>query len=236
MAICRCVSSPKPPWKNVVGTFDLLEHVAERPVGERVRLLAAAREHRRQVGRVVGGVVDRVVGSVGGVELRDVHRQAGQRGVGQVLARPPELVEQVRRGLELLVGREGDDLRLARRVGVRADEVDRHVVAGDELREGRPPGLGTRRGRRSADLEQLVDLLDRARRGLVQAEVGLLVGVLPEEGEVRLVPDLDRPAPDLLDPVALDEVAQHGLDEGDPLRHVSRRRDVALPPEDRLLA
>ena len=228
---------PEPAVEERRRDVRLLEDVAERPVGERVGEVAATGEDGREVGRVVGRVVDGVVRPVGGVELRDVDREAGQRGALEVAARHPELGEQLLRRHERLVDAEGDLLRRAGRVRVPGDEVDRHVTVGDEVRERLPP-LVVRAAAdgRPTDLEVRVDVLDRARRLLVEAEVRLLVGVLPEDREVRLVPHLDRPAAHLLDAVAVDLVAQQRLDEGGPLAVVPRRRDVALPPEDRLVA
>src|SRR5665647_1772187 len=107
-----------------------------------------------------------------------------------------------------LVAAERDESRLARGVRVPADEVDRHVATAHEVGERRPPLVGAGGDRRPANLQGRVDLLHSPRCRLVEPEVGVLLRVLPEDVEVGLVPDLDRPAPHLLDAVSADEVRQ----------------------------
>jgi hypothetical protein len=115
---------------------------------------------------------------------------------------------------------------------VRGDEIERAAAVDDEVEEVRdPPG----RGRRwPADEQALVHVLDRAGRGLVEAEV-LLLRARPEDLEVRLVPDLEAPPRDLVDAVAVDEVPGEAGVELRPAIPVVRRRDDPAVLEDRLV-
>ena len=65
--------------------------------------------------------------------------------------------------------------------------------------------------------------LHRGRADVVQPEV-LVEGAGPEHVEVRLVPDLEAPAADLVAPVALDEMRGEVADELTPTIPVLRRR------------
>ena len=78
-----------------------------------------------------------------------------------------------------------------------APDLD-HVV--EEVRDP-----ARRRGRRAADEQPGVDALDGLDGEVVELEV-LVARAGPEDLEVGLVPDLEAPARDLVDAVALDEV------------------------------
>ena len=88
------------------------------------------------------------------------------------------------------------------------------------------------RGGWSTDLEGGIDRLDRLRGGVVQVEVvGLRAG--PEHLQVRLVPDLEQPAGDLVAAVAIDEMADQRLDQVAPPAEIARRRDDPAVVEHR---
>ena len=108
-------------------------------------------------------------------------------------------------------------------------------VAGDVLGLAVEAGVGHEvAGGRAADAQRRVDLFHRQRRHAVQLEI-LALRPAEERVQVRLVPDLEVPAPHFLDPVALDPVAHRAADQFGPLGVVLGRRAVALPPEDRAL-
>ena len=85
--------------------------------------------------------------------------------------------------------------------------------------------------RRSANPERGVDFLHSLGRILVELEILLLGSSVEEEIEIRFVPHLEVPLPDLLDAIALDAMPQERFDEGTPLRFVARGYGVCLPPE-----
>ena len=76
-----------------------------------------------------------------------------------------------------------------------------------------------------------VDRLDGPDAGVVQREVVRLAG-RPEDAQVRLVPDLERPAAHLVAAVPVGEVRDEVADERRPALHVARRRDDADVVED----
>ena len=87
-------------------------------------------------------------------------------------------------------------------------------------------GPGGLRGRRSAYAESGVDCLDRARRVVVELEVGGLLGIAAPEIDVGLVPDFEVPLRDFVDTVAFDEMLRELRDQVVPLRVVLGRSDV----------
>ena len=113
-------------------------------------------------------------------------------------------------------------------VGVRADEVQRHVVPRGVRGERLDPLSGGRGG--AADAQPRVDRLDRPRRLLVQPQV-LGHRAWPEHGQVRFVPYLERPPRHLVDAVPLHQVAGEGGDQLPPLGPVRGRRDDAAVGE-----
>ena len=182
---------------------ELLEVVADDPVGQRVDgalcgLVAAQAE---------GGGVRRVVDRV---EVRVPHAPLG----------PPDL-----RLLEAVPAQRRAEVDRCVAVGVRGHEVQRGAGLGAEGADVLDP-LGRRR-RRSAHEQPLVDGLDRGRRLGVEPQVVVLGGG-PEDLEVRLVPDLEPPPGDGVDAVALDQVRGEPAVQLAPDRPVLGRRDDAL--------
>ena len=87
------------------------------------------------------------------------------------------------------------------------------------------------RGRRPTDRQPLVDGLHGSCGRVVQVEVVALAAG-PEDLDVRLVPDLEAPADDLVEAVARDEVPNEGLHQVRPAIQVSWRRDEPDVVED----
>ena len=117
-------------------------------------------------------------------------------------------------------------------IGVRGDEVDRHADLRGVLDQLGHPGRA-RRGR-AAHFQLRIDLLDVAHGGVEQVKVGFLIGVFPEAAQVRLVPDLEIPAPDFLLAIALLQVTHERGHQRAPLRK-HRMGSVALPVENVLI-
>ena len=114
-------------------------------------------------------------------------------------------------------------------VAVAGDEVDGDVVVGGVLEEGVDPLGGGGGG--AADAEARVDGLEVACGVVVELEVAALVRDASPEVDVGLVPDFEVPLRDLVDAVALDEVAGEGGDEAVPLLVGLGRGDIGLVPE-----
>ena len=87
------------------------------------------------------------------------------------------------------------------------------------------------RRRRAAHANPLIHRLQRARRVVVELEVGLLRGPARPEIDVRLVPDFEIPLRNFVDAVALDQMLRKGRNQRVPLRVVLGRRDDLLVPE-----
>ena len=178
---------------------ELLEVVGDRPVGEGVEPVHRADHAAGEI----GGAPDRVVGPV---EVRRMGAPLGppQRDAGPAVAG-------------------GDRSQVERRVavGVGGEEVDRRArLAGGDQHLVDP---GRRRRRRTADGERSIDAFHGGRADVVQPEV-LVTGAGPEHVEVRLVPDLEAPAADLLAPVALDQMRGELAHQLAPTIPVPRRR------------
>ncbi len=75
---------------------------------------------------------------------------------------------------------------------------------------------------------------DRLCRDVIKFEIGLLVSALEETRQIGLVPDLEVPASDLFDAVALAQMRDERRDEVRPAVQPRMRR-VAVPMEDLVL-
>ena len=169
----------------------------------------ARRHAAHQVGGAPRGVVDRI--EVGGVRAP----------LGPPLGKAGEAVAR------------GDRAEVERRVAVRVrrDEVDRRARQ-PAVRQQLVHPLARRRGRPAHD-QLLVDCLHGAHADVVEAQV-LVAGSGPEDVEVRLVPDLEAPAADLLETVSVDEVRGELVDQRLPSVPVLRRADDGAVVEDGL--
>ena len=65
---------------------------------------------------------------------------------------------------------------------------------------------GGRCGRGAAHAQTRADLLQRARRVVIELEVGLLARDTIPEIDIRLIPNFEIPLRDFLDAVAIDQV------------------------------
>ena len=215
----------------------LLEHVAKGPVGVGLVHLPQAGQQPGDVGGVAGGVVDRAVRRVRGVKLCDVHGQAlvlrvavdDFPGAAQLL--------QANFGVaQAAVAVAAHKLGVVEGVEVAGDKVQGQAVLVAVLHKVLHPlhVLYAADGR-AAHGEAAVHLFHGGDGLGEQAEVLLFVGALPEAGQVGLVPHLQGPGQGVL-AVALQQVAQQGLDQGAPLGVVLGRGGVALPVEHGLVA
>ncbi|GAB7545817.1 hypothetical protein CS8_055000 [Cupriavidus sp. 8B] len=106
---------------------------------------------------------------------------------------------------------------MRRRVGgvkVCADGIDGKPVLlaiADELVN---PGI--LRGRGAADLQAIVDALDRVDCGAIEREIALLVAG-PELSQIGFVPDFEQPLGDFGDAIARDPMAYQFMDQQAPL-------------------
>ena len=181
-------------------TAELLEVVGDRPVGEGLGAAHRGRHAAHQVGGAPRRIVDRV--EVAGVRAP----------LGPPLRKAREAVAR------------GDRAEVERRVAVRVgrDEVDRRARR-PAVRQQLVHPLARRRGGPAHD-QLPVDRLDGAHADVVEAQV-LLAGSGPEDVEVRLVPDLEAPAADLLETVSVDQVRRELVNQGLPSVPVLRRAD-----------
>src|SRR5688572_1380108 len=105
---------------------------------------------------------------------------------------------------------------------MRGDEIHRGAALGGVLEKLRHPRRA--RSRRTADTKLRIDLFDCLRGDVVQLEIGLLVSALEEAGEVRLVPDLEIPAANLVGAITLAQVCHERADQVRPAIEARMRR------------
>ena len=217
----------------------LLKHIAERPVGVARGDVAQAREQTGDVAGVEVRVVDGAEGIVGGVELGDVHLHALILGEAvDDLARLAHFLDGEFRRAHLVIEIAADAVGLLAHVGMAGDEIEGQLLFAAEGQEIAHPLLRAvaAADRRAADAHTGQRLLDGSGGDFIQAQVLRLVCILPEAGEVRLVPDLAGPCAHLVGAVALGEMRERRLDHRRPFLLVGGRGGVALPVEDGLLA
>src|SRR5215468_5121823 len=119
-------------------------------------------------------------------------------------------------------------LRFVIAIDVGRHEIHRYLLVPAMPQECRDPGR--LRGRRSADAQPCIDRLETAGRVLVERKVGRLLRLASPEIEVGLVPHLEIPLADLIDPITLDQMARERRIERVPAFVVrGRRYDRAIP-------
>jgi len=90
---------------------------------------------------------------------------------------------------------------------------------------------GSLRGGGAANAEARADAFDGTSGVVVEIVVSGFLWIAGPEVDIGLVPDFEIPLCDLVDAVALDEMAREILDELLPLVTVFRRGNVLLVPE-----
>ena len=189
---------------------ELLEVVRRHPVREGVDP-AGRRAHAAQQEGAGRGAVAHLVE----VGRRDSPLRPEQAGVGVAVA--SERRAQVERRTAVRVGR---------------DEVD-GCTGLTRVCASRSSTQPARRGRRPADGQARVDVLDRGCGDVVEVEP-LVPGAGPEHLEVGLVPDLEVPPEHLVEAVPVDQVLDQALHEVVPALPVLGRGDVRGVLEDGL--
>ena len=181
--------------------------------------------------------MDGAEGVVGGVELGDVHLHARifREGIDDIASGLHLLDDGIHRA-HGVIQVAALALGILAHVGMAGQEVHRELLVAAEGQEVAHPvqGGGAAADRRAAHAHLGHGFLHCLDGGLVQLMVGRLVRVLPETGQIGLVPHFAGPGGDLLLAVAIRQVAQGGFHHVGPLLVVGRRSRVALPIEDGL--
>ncbi len=115
------------------------------------------------------------------------------------------------------------------RILVGGDKIQRHIFLFAPADKGRDPFAAGGGG--SADHQPVVDRFDRPGGDLIEVEVVGLAAVEEHSLQVRLVPDLEVPALDLLPAVPADQEADKVADICTPLVFILRQRDAGFIEE-----
>ena len=199
-----------------------LEYIGERPVGHHVRKPIAPAQRVREPRAHEQGVGDFRLIEIGGVVLApdDGHIGPG-RGVHFVANLLRGAAHHVCAGNVLM----GCEYVFGGVVGVYMgrDKIERYVSVGTMADEC--PDPSRLRSGRPADTQSGIDRFERLRGVIVQGPVRLLRGSAGPEVQVGLVPDLEIPLRDFVNPIAIDHVRSEGRDQRVPPGVVPRWRD-----------
>src|SRR6266700_3413327 len=205
-----------------------LKNIRERPVahyfGEAVALangVGHPRSHK-------GGVRHRGLVHVAGVELAPDERSVRVGGSGNLVMNFLDRAADHLRSWNVLVRAE-DVFRFIVPVDVRRSKIHWNVFLLAVRQEAVHPG-GLRRGR-AANAATRAHAFDGAGSAILELVVGGFLRATGPEINIGLVPDFEIPLRDLVDTVALDEMAREILDELFPLGPIFWRRDVLLVPK-----
>ena len=218
------------------GHSSLLKHIAEGPVRIGLVALPQSGQLLRQKGRVLVGVMDRRIGYVGGVELRDVNLQPlVLREAVDDLSGSLQIGKTVLRLHQLRITVMSHILRQLRSIVMSGHKVHRNPVVMAVLHEASDPELvRSAADRRSAHAKGRIHLFDGIKGLVEQFEILLHIRMKPEAGKIGLVPYLDGPGQHLLSAVSVAQMSKQSLYHGTPGLIGGRRCGVPLPVKYRL--
>lgn len=212
----------------------LLKDIPKRPVGIGLVVISQPGELMRNIRRVLIGVMQRIVGTVGSIVLRNVNLQspipvitvnnlAGRMQIGE---------PQLRRG-QFLIEIVSHMIRLFGCIVMARHKIQRNLLLMTVLHERTDPDfIRATADRRTAHPEGRIHTLYRSKRHVEQAKIFLHIGILPKSRKIGLIPNLDGPRAHFIPAIPRNQMLQRSLHQRRPGIIAFGRRGISLPVEN----
>ena len=213
----------------------LLKHISEGPVGIRFVHIPQAGKLSCQIRRIEIGIMDDSLRRIGSTELCQVDRQIpvffkGIHDIPGGLQIGKAHLRIFQPGIIVM----SDPLGKLHRIMMSCDHIRTDALPAAKLQESLCPfRILHAADSRSAHFKAIIVRFDRRKGFLEKLKILFPVCLVPEPGQIGLIPHFDRPGAHFI-PVTLFQVLEQRDHHIRPLAVILRRCGISLPVKDRL--